>query len=96
MGKIVEEVDTQYDRGDVVVFHKILTIPDVRYATMCGIVTSYYIDHNAGDSIWYTIRVDKDTVFDYTLGDISEWEIVGKLEGKLAEAVKEDIEKGRW
>lgn len=96
MGKIVEKIDTQYDRGDVVVFHKMLEDPAVRYATMCGIVASYYVDHNAGDSIWYTIRVDKDTVFDYSLGDISEWEIVGKLEGKLAEAVKEDIEKGRW
>lgn len=96
MGKIVKEIDTQYDRGDVVIFHRMLRDPDVRYATMCGIVTSYYMDGDAGDSIWYTIRVDKDTVFDYSLGDIAEWNIVGKLEGKLAEAVKEDIEKGEW
>lgn len=96
MGKIVEEIDTQYNRGDVVIFHKMLESPKVRYATMCGIVTSYCVDHSAGDSIWYTIRVDKDTVFDYSLGDVSEWEIVGKLDGKLAEAVKADIEKGKW
>lgn len=93
MGKIVEEINTRYDRGDVVVFYKMLEDPDVRYAAMCGIVIGYYIDHNAGDSIWYTIRVNKDTVFDYSLGDIAEWEIVGKLVGELAETIKEDIEK---
>lgn len=96
MGKIVEAIETLYDRGDVVLFHKLLDRPNVRYATMVGIICGYYIDHSAGDSIWYTIKVDKETTFDYSKGDISEWEIIGKLEGKLAEAVKEDIEKGDW
>ena len=88
MGKIVEEFETEFDKGDVVVFKK-------KDALMVGIVEGYYIDHNAGSSIWYNIRTSQNNVYSYSNGgDIQECYIYGVLEGDLAETCHKEITNG--
>ena len=88
MGKIVEEFETDFDKGDVVVFKK-------KDALMVGIVEGYYIDHNAGSSIWYNIRTNPDNVYTYSNGDdVAEYEIYGVISGDLAEICRKEIING--
>lgn len=74
MGKIHIEFDTEYEKGDLVIFKK-----DNRL--IVGLVEGYYVDSGANDSIWYNIRVSKDFVYTYSNGgDIAEWDILSKIE----------------
>lgn len=74
MGKIHIEFDTQYEKGDVVIFKR-------GDALQVGLIEGYYIDNSAGDSIWYNIRVNPSTVYTYSNGgDVAEWDIEMKLE----------------
>lgn len=85
MGKIHIEFDTQYDKGDVVVFRKDGML-------QVGIVEGYYADNNA-DGIWYNIRINPSTVYTYSNGgDVAEWDIMTKLEN--AAELEEFISKG--
>ena len=77
MGKIIEEYTSKYDVGDVVIFED-------GHRLFLGIIEGYYIDHNAGDSFWYNIRINATTVYAYSNhGDIAEWHIIGKLDGEV-------------
>lgn len=79
MGKVIEEYTSQYDVGDVVVFSNSSML-------FLGIIEGYYIDHNCGNSFWYNVRVNSNTVYTYSNhGDIAEWDIVGKLDSELKE-----------
>ena len=52
-----------------------------------GIIEGYYIDHNCGNSFWYNVRVNSNTVYTYSNhGDIAEWDIVGKAESGLEQS----------
>lgn len=74
MAKIRIEFETEYDKGDFVIFKK-----DNRL--LVGIIEGYYVDRSADDSVWYNIRVNKDTVFTYsTEGDVAEWDILCKVD----------------
>lgn len=86
MGKIHIEFDTQCDKGDVVVFKKDDHL-------QIGIVEGYYVDRNAGDSVWYNVRINPSSVYTYSNeGDIAEWDIKMKLED--VEDIKRFITNG--
>lgn len=73
MGKIVLEFEAVYDRGDVVIFQKNGTL-------QVGIITSYYCDTEAWNSIWYDVAFWKDSTYTYTNGgDIAEHDIICKI-----------------
>lgn len=77
MGRITIEYESKYEVGDVCIFKK-----DDRL--FLGIIEGYYVDHNCDNSFWYDIRVNNSMVYTYTnRGDISEWDIIGKLDGEL-------------
>ena len=83
MAKIHYEIETEYDKGDLVVF-----IKDKRL--LVGIVEGFYVDNGANDSIWYNIRVSKDFVYTYSNGgDIAEYDILYKIDGN--ERIREFI-----
>lgn len=87
MGKITMEINTNYDRGDIVIFEKDGML-------VCGIIEGYYVDYGAGRSIWYNMRTSKNNVFTYSNGgDIAEWSIIGKInsETDLFKNCKEKI-----
>lgn len=76
MGKIVQEFETKYDVGNVVVFEK-------NNQLNVGIIEGYYEEDGC---IWYNIRISSKFVYTYSNGgDIAEWDIVGKLEGEFIE-----------
>ena len=78
MGKIIEEHETAFDVGDVVIFKR----NEIKGGLAVGIVEGYYY---ADDNIWYDIRISKDFVYTYTNGgDIGEYDIIGKVEEELA------------
>ncbi len=84
VGKIIETIETEYDRGDLVLFQK--------NGFEAGIIEGMYVDHSAGCSVWYNIRTSKTNVYTYTNGgDIAEWDIIGKIEGALGEKVRNII-----
>lgn len=91
MPKISIDVETWYDRGDVVVFN-------YHDKLMVGVITSYYVDHDAGRSIWYNISISKDTTLNYTNGgDIAEFDILGKLDDPLILAkVRAYLQGAEW
>lgn len=73
MGKVVKEFETQYEVGDVVIFHK--------GGLHVGIIEGYYIEDNI---FWFNIRVSPTLVYTYTNhGDVGEHDIIGKIEGDL-------------
>ena len=79
MGKVIEEYTSQYDVGDVVVFSNSSRL-------FLVIIEGQYIDHNCGNSFWYNVRVNSNTVYTYSNhGDIAEWDIAGKLDNELKE-----------
>ena len=74
MGKIYYDIETEYDRGDLVIFKKDRVL-------LVGIVEGYYVDNEAGNSIWYNIRVNEDLVYTFfNGGDIAEWDILAKID----------------
>ena len=74
MTKIHYEIETEYDKGDIVVFEKDKKL-------LVGIVEGFYVDSGANDSIWYNVRVSKDFVYTYSNGgDIAEWDIILKID----------------
>lgn len=75
MGKIKIEIESEYDVGDVVIFEKAKLL-------IVGIIEGFYCDHDAGNSIWYNVRIDKDFVYTYSNGgDIGEGDIICRLNG---------------
>lgn len=83
MGTIVQTFETEFDKGQVVVFKR-----DNRL--LIGLVESCYVDMSAGQSIWYNIRTGKDNVYTYSNGgDIGEFDILLALEGEDAEKCKQ-------
>lgn len=71
---IMVQYDNLYEKGDVVVFEK-------NDKLMVGIVTGYYVDTSAGDSIWYNIAVNKEFTYTYVNGgDVAEFNILCKLQ----------------
>ena len=88
MGKITLEFESKYEVGDVVIFNRYRD----KYGLSIGIIEGYYIDHNCNDTIWYNIRVSSTMVYTYSNeGDISESDIIGKLEGDLKQIVLDKI-----
>lgn len=87
MGKIKIEVETIYDRGDVVVFKK-------GGVLQAGIITAYYFED--GD-VWYNIAVSKDPAYSFrTTEDVGEVDICGKIEDEnLIKAVEGIVENGQ-
>ncbi len=84
MGKIHIEFDTEYEKGDLVIFEKDGML-------LVGIIEGYYVDSGAGDSIWYNIRINENSVFSYTNGgDIAEWDILTKIDNN--EKIKKFID----
>ena len=78
MGLIIEKYETKYDAGDVVIFNN--NDNGKNHRLFIGIIVGFYIDHNADDSIWYNIKVNKDLVYCYgCMGDVAEWDIVDKI-----------------
>ena len=73
MGKIIKEYETEYELGDLVIFRK--------KGLEIGVIEGYYIDD---ECFWFNIRVSPSMVYTYTQqGDISEEDILGKLDGEL-------------
>lgn len=73
MGKIIFEIESEYEVGDLIIFEK-----DNRL--IVGIIEGYYCDHSAGDSVWYNVRISKDFVYTYSNGgDIGEYDIICRL-----------------
>lgn len=79
MGKIIQEFETEYEVGDVVIFkHK--------HNLEIGIIEGYYVEDRI---FWFNIRVSPAMVYTYSNeGDIMEADIRGKLEGELKEICK--------
>lgn len=74
MGKIHIEFDTEYEKGDLVIFEK-------NGMLLVGIIEGYYVDGGSGGSIWYNIRINENSVFTYNNGgDIAEWDILTKID----------------
>lgn len=70
MGKIRVEFETEYEKGDVVVFQK-------GDSLRVGVIEGYYVDDNC---VWYNIRINPEFVFTYSNGgDIAEWNIKMKI-----------------
>ena len=87
MAKIHYEIETEYDKGDIVVFEKDKKL-------LVGIVEGFYIDSGASNSIWYNIRISKDFVYTYSNGgDIAEWDIISKIDDN--EYIKNFIVNGK-
>lgn len=81
MGKIIKEFETQYEVGDVVIFHK--------GGLHVGIVEGYYIEDNI---FWFNIRVSPTLVYTYTNhGDVGEHDIIGKINGDLEKQCNDKI-----
>ena len=73
MGKIHIEFDTEYEKGNLVIFKKDEVL-------LVGIIEGYYVDNNAGNSVWYNIRINENFVYTYCNGgDIAEWDIISKI-----------------
>lgn len=91
MGVIRHEIETLYDRGDVVIF-------DYHGRLLAGVVCGYYTDYAAGQSVWYDIAISKDQTLDYTHGgDIFEPDILGKLnDPDLAKKVFDFVRSGEY
>jgi len=85
MGKVSITFETEYEVGDVVLFKD-----DNKISV--GIIEGYYIDHDAGNSFWFNIRMNKNKVHTYSNGgDIGEYDIIGKLDGDLKEICEKII-----
>lgn len=85
MGTINFSIETEYDRGDVVIFK-------TGDCIKVGIIESYYVDTSCDNSIWYDIRISKTFVYTYSnKGDICENQIIGKLDDKLSNEAKKVI-----
>ena len=81
MGKIVHEYETEYEVGDLVIFKK--------NGLEIGVIEGYYVDDGY---FWFNIRVSPSTVYTYTnQGDISEGDILGKLNGELGNECRKYI-----
>ena len=73
MSKVIQEFETLYVVGDVVVFNK--------NGIEVGIIEGYYVEDNC---FWFNVRITPDEVYTYTNGgDIGEFDIIGKLEGAI-------------
>lgn len=85
MGKIIEEYESEYDVGDIVIFNK-------NDMLLVGIIEGYYIDHKCDDSFWYNIRINQRCVYSYSNGgDVLECDIVKKLDEALRSKVRDKI-----
>lgn len=73
MGKISIEIETEYEKGDIVVFKKDSKL-------LVGRIEGYYVDATANNSLWFNIRVNKNLVYSYSNGDIAEWDIISKID----------------
>lgn len=84
MGKVIQEFETQYEKGDVVIFEK-------KGELKVGIIEGYYVENN---NFWFNIRISSAMVYTYTnQGDIGEFDIVGKVEGALKDVCMEIIKR---
>ena len=89
MGQITITINTDYNKGDVVVFRK-------NAGLSIGIIEGFNVDSSANNSVWYNVRTTKDFIYTYTNGgDIPEFDIVNKFDGDVAEIYKELI-LGEW
>ena len=76
MNKVVIELETNYNAGDVVIFEK-------NDRLMVGIIEGYYVDDHV---FWFNIRVSSKYVYTYSnSGDIGEHDIIGKVSEDLKE-----------
>lgn len=76
MSKIHIEVESEYDKGDIVVFYH-------HDALRVGLIEGYYLEDWC---IWYNIRTSPTFVFTYSNGgDVAEWDIKMKLEDNIEE-----------
>lgn len=90
MGKIVINIESKYDRGDIVAFHNNHTRSSGKIEV--GIIESYYVDQSCDNTIWYNIRVSENEEYTYTHnGDLAEWDILGKLDDELSEIARKKI-----
>ena len=72
MGKIIQEFETEYDKGDVVIFKK-------HSVLLVGVIEGYYLED---DTIWYIIRTGTDMVYTFgNGGDVGEFDVVSKING---------------
>lgn len=87
--RVVQESETEYEKGDVIAFTKDYSGEDQIYL---GIIESGYPDE--GDTWWFDVRVSHNEVFCYSnYGDIPEYDILGIIKGELADRVKNVIIK---
>lgn len=85
MGQITITINTDYNKGDVVVFRK-------NAGLSIGIIEGFNVDSSSNNNVWYNIRTTKDFIYTYTNGgDIAEFDIVNKFDGHIAEIYKELI-----
>lgn len=69
MGKVIQEFETEYEVGDVVIFEK--------HGLEVGIIEGYYVEDNL---FWFNIRVSPTMVYTYSnQGDVGEFDIICKL-----------------
>lgn len=81
MGKIHIEFETEYEKGDIVIFKK-------NKQLVVGLIEGYYIDNH---EIWYNIRTNYEFVYTYSNGgDIAESDILMKL-NDVEESVKRHL-----
>lgn len=74
MGKIHIEIESEYEKGDIVVFYH-------HDSLRVGLVEGYYLDYGC---VWYNIRISPKFVFTYSNGgDVAEWDIKMKLEDNI-------------
>lgn len=89
MGKLSYEIETRYEKGDVVVFEKGKML-------MVGVITGYSLDQSAGNSIWYDIAVGNSRVYTYMNGgDIAEFDILAKVSDNLIIDAVKNFVKGQ-
>lgn len=73
MGKAVFEIETMYNKGDVVIFN-------YHGHLRAGVITGYCVDMNAGQSVWYDIAVNQEQTLNFMHGgDVAEFDILGKV-----------------
>lgn len=85
MAKVIQEFETKYEVGDVVIFDK--------DGLQVGIIEGYYVENNC---FWFNIRISPTMVYTYTNdGDIGEHDIIGKVEGELKESCLKRIKELR-
>lgn len=70
---IKSEIETLYDKGDIVAFKSADFI-------IIGMVVGMNVDYDADRSVWYNIQCSKEIVLSYgNGGDVAEWDILFKI-----------------